>query len=718
MQLILLILFAPLLIVGCGKSSGGASEEVADQVGIPEQVVPLEISYASTLLYPGADALYFGESIDFVGSIKTAYRENTTAIRVTADAFSVRVDVDENGLWRVDGIPLNRSMINTINVSLLSGDTVLHSDEYRVLRSSGSISSNIVGQETEAYYFSYPANSIFQVDLTTGIIDPLMSVQAANRKRRLAISGDRIYSADSHLGLWVHQISTRLTVAHYDLKQNGVDGISWGGPGGSLYTDKETGDIYYYTSSGYNGEAIDFHGDQIHVLYRLDPNSGALTEVSGGPRGSGDRFYYSGEGVFSSSNKAFYVSSASGIGEPYNLYRIDIASGDRTILLENVSQTYSPIGLSSDEDEIYLKVAHVNGQLVSYDLDTGIIIESTVSGIEGSVPYGFRSVVTFPGTTAVYLPNSVVGDIYRLDDNGSAKLIINGHIDKWSSITGYDHSYFDQDTGEVYFSYMDAIGKYSIDSGRGKIVTSDNYDYHDSIVGEGGNIGWIYEMLIDAPAETAYVFDSRSDLYSVNLTTGKRTEIPLVKPSGFDGFLADGMDLNSTDKVIYSSNGHQLFKVDINDGEISLLPQSVDDDLNFSSVSDIQYDNERNVLWVSGGLPWASEVVKVDLESGQRYRVFEDLLDMSIPASPEAIYLSATENTLYILCGNSEIYAYDLEANQLEFITKLALGDVSLDSTLGDNEIQYLQGLDVILATTSKGIFSVDVKTGRSAQFQ
>jgi hypothetical protein len=56
MQLILLILFAPLLIVGCGKSSGGASEEVADQVGIPEQVVPLEISYASTLLYPGADA--------------------------------------------------------------------------------------------------------------------------------------------------------------------------------------------------------------------------------------------------------------------------------------------------------------------------------------------------------------------------------------------------------------------------------------------------------------------------------------------------------------------------------------------------------------------------------------------------------------------------------------------------------------------------------------
>jgi hypothetical protein len=135
-------------------------------------------------------------------------------------------------------------------------------------------------------------------------------------------------------------------------------------------------------------------------------------------------------------------------------------------------------------------------------------------------------------------------------------------------------------------------------------------------------------------------------------------------------------------------------------------------------VSDIQYDNERNVLWVSGGLPWASEVVKVDLESGQRYRVFEDLLDMSIPASPEAIYLSATENTLYILCGNSEIYAYDLEANQLEFITKLALGDVSLGSTLGDNEIQYLQGLDVILATTAKGIFSVDVKTGRSAQFQ
>ena len=47
MQLILLIIFAPLLIVGCGKSSGGASEEVADQVGIPERVVPLEISHAS-----------------------------------------------------------------------------------------------------------------------------------------------------------------------------------------------------------------------------------------------------------------------------------------------------------------------------------------------------------------------------------------------------------------------------------------------------------------------------------------------------------------------------------------------------------------------------------------------------------------------------------------------------------------------------------------------
>jgi sugar lactone lactonase YvrE len=718
MQLILLILFAPILIVGCGNSSGGSPEEEAGQVEIPEQVIPPEVSYASTLFYPGADALYFGESIDYVGSIKADYRESTNAVLVTTDGFSARVDVDENGYWRVDGIPLNRSMINTVTVSLLSDDTVLHSDKYRVLRSPGKISSNIIGQEAEAYYFSYPANAIFQVDLTTGIIDPLMSVQAANRERRLSINGDRIYSADSHLGLWVHRISTRLTVAHFDLEQNGVDGISWGGPGGSLYTDIETGDIYYYTPSGYNGEAIDFHGDQIHVLYRLDPNSGALTEVSGGPRGSGDRFYYSSGGVFSSSNKAFYVSSSSGLDESYNLYRIDIASGDRTILLEDISQTYSPIGLSSDEDEIYLKVDSINGQLVSYDMDTGIISKRTVADTEDSVSYGFRSVVTFPGTTAVYLPNSVVGDIYRLDEDGNTKRVITGHLDKWSSILGYDHSYFDQDTGEVYFSYMDAIGKYSIDSGRGKIVTSDNSDYHDSIVGEGGNIGLIHEMLIDAPAETAYVFDSRSDLYSVNLTTGKRTEIPLVKPSGFDDFHAGGMDLNITDNVIHSSNGQQLFKVDIDNGEMSLLPQSLDDDLNFSSVSDIQYDNDRNVLWVSGRLPGASEVVKVDLESGQRYRVFEDLLDISIPASPEATYLSAAENTLYIIFQNSEIYAYDVETNQLSFIAKLALGDLSLGSTQGDYEIQYIHGLDVILATTEKGIFSVDVKTGRSAQFQ
>jgi hypothetical protein len=110
--------------------------------------------------------------------------------------------------------------------------------------------------------------------------------------------------------------------------------------------------------------------------------------------------------------------------------------------------------------------------------------------------------------------------------------------------------------------------------------------------------------------------------------------------------------------------------------------------------------------------------VRVDLESGERLRVFEDLLKISAPDAPKATYLSALDNTLYILCRNSDIYSYDIDGNQLTFITTLALRDVPLGSTRGNYEIQYIPGLDVILAVTDMGIFSVDLKTGRSAQFQ
>jgi hypothetical protein len=714
----LLILVFPFLISGCGKPSGDSQGSDSDLTEIPEQVIPDEVSYASTLLYPGADSLYFGGNIDFVGSIKSDYRENTDSIRVTKGEFSASVDVDENGLWRIDGIPLNKSLINTIRVSLLSDDTVLHSDDYRVLRSPGDISSNIVGKETEAYLFSYPANTIFRVDFTTGIVDPLMSVEAANRDRRLTKVGDRIYSADSHWGLWVHRISTGLTVAHFDLEQHGVDDISWNGPGGSLYSDRETGDIYYYTPSGYNGEAIDNHGDQIHVLYQVDPDSGALTEVSGGPRGSGDRFYYSSGGVLSSSDKAFYIIATTGTEAPYNLYKVDLASGDRTILVENIPQSRSIIGISADENTFYLKVEAYNDKIISYDKSTGEIVDKAILGIDSLQMYGFRSAISFEGTTNVYLHNTITDNIYRLDDSGNGELVVSSHLDKWSVISGYDHSYFDLITGEVYFSYMDAIGKYSIDSGRGKIVTSDNYDYHDSIVGEGGNIGWIQEMFIDSSTETAYVFDSRSDLYSVNLSTGNRTEIPLLKPSGFDDFYAGGMALSSSGGAIYSSNGRQLFKVNLDTDELTLLPESVDDGFDFTSVSDIQYDDEGGALWVSGQLPSGNEVVRVDLASGERHRLFDDLLKVSAPATPGATYLFVPDNTLYILFTNGDIYSYDVDGNQLKYITTLALGDISVGRTLGGYEIQYIPDSGVILATIDLGIFSVDLKTGRSAQFQ
>jgi hypothetical protein len=718
MKISLLIFVIPILLSGCGNSSGGASGSDSDPAEIAEQAIPDEVSYASTLLYPGADSLYFGDDIDFVGSIKAAYRESTDGIRVTKDGFSVSVDVDENGFWRADGIPLNKSLINTIRVSLLSGDTVLHSDDYRVLRSPGNISSNIIGQEKEAYYFSYPANAIFQVDFTTGIVDPLMSVEAANRDRRLTMVGDRIYSADSHLGMWVHRISTGTTVAHYDLKQNGVDDISWGGPGGSLYSDKETGDIYYYTASGYNGEAIDFHGEQIHVLYRVDPGSAALTEVSGGPRGSGDRFYYSSEGVLSSSDKAFYIIAATGTEAPYNLYKVDLASGDRTILVENIPQSRSIIGISADEDTVYLQVDAYQDKIISFDKSTGEIVDKSISGIDSHQIHGFRSVISFPGATSVYLHNILTDNIYRLNDSGYGELVISSHLDQWSVISGYGHSYFDSVNSEVYFSYMDAIGKYSVDSGRGKIVTSDNYDFHDSIVGEGANIGLIYEMVIDSSFDTAYVFDSRSDLYAVNLNTGNRTAISLLKPSGFDEFYAEGMAMSSSGKVIYSSNGKQLFKVNLDTGELTLLPQAVYEGLNFTSVSDIQYDDEGSALWVSGGLSSENAVVRVDLESGEWDRLFEDLLKISAPASPESTYLSVSDNTLYILFGNSDIYSYKIDSNQLKFVTTVALGDVPLGSTNGGYEIQYIPGSEIILATIGQGIFSVDLKTGRSAQFQ
>ena len=518
--------------------------------------------------------------------------------------------------------------------------------------------------------------------------------------------------------MWVHRISTGLTVAHFDLEQHGVDDISWNGPGGSLYSDRETGDIYYYTPSGYNGEAIDNHGDQIHVLYQVDPDSGALTEVSGGPRGSGDRFYYSSGGVLSSSDKAFYIIATTGTEAPYNLYKVDLASGDRTILVENIPQSRSIIGISADENTFYLKVEAYNDKIISYDKSTGEIVDKAILGIDSLQMYGFRSAISFEGTTNVYLHNTITDNIYRLDDSGNGELVVSSHLDKWSVISGYDHSYFDLITGEVYFSYMDAIGKYSIDSGRGKIVTSDNYDYHDSIVGEGGNIGWIQEMFIDSSTETAYVFDSRSDLYSVNLSTGNRTEIPLLKPSGFDDFYAGGMALSSSGGAIYSSNGRQLFKVNLDTDELTLLPESVDDGFDFTSVSDIQYDDEGGALWVSGQLPSGNEVVRVDLASGERHRLFDDLLKVSAPATPGATYLFVPDNTLYILFTNGDIYSYDVDGNQLKYITTLALGDISVGRTLGGYEIQYIPDSGVILATIDLGIFSVDLKTGRSAQFQ
>ena len=176
---------------------------------------------------------------------------------------------------------------------------------------------------------------------------------------------------------------------------------------------------------------------------------------------------------------------------------------------------------------------------------------------------------------------------------------------------------------------------------------------------------------------------------------------------------------NTKNRLVYFSDdsSKKIYKIDINSNQLDILESyEIESGISFSGINDIQYDPSRNCLWITGG-GGENSLVRLNLDTRERVSVFVDMLNLSLTESALSTYLSNSGDTLYISMNNSEIYQLNLNNNELSSVGTIAIGDILVRDNYNVRS-QLIEHANVLLVGSKSDIYSIDLATGRSAQFQ
>lgn len=711
------LIFTTLFLTSCGGGSSKSDEDANVIIQPSEEIVILEEEkFVSTLLFPGHKSLYLGSSIDIIGTVKPEYIERVSSIKVKAGELTFNTSMDAQGIWRVPSVPLKKQLYNDINVQLALSDGAEYNDEYTIIRSLPlqDISNPLISTDgSKAIFSNSSAESIFSIDLDTGLVDIVVD-EYLGSIISWGPEENVIYGLGEGLAALSLETSEKTVLSPLELIPD--EGFTRAtGLNLDLDFDAINNELFVLIGAGTDGEKIRLSLPQAQIIFNIDSETEELIEFSGAAIGSGHRFYNGFEMDIDKDNRKIYVAENS---VDKGLYQVDMITGDRVKVLDS-HYPIRAIAVDEGRDSVYLNYFDSGiKKFESKNLSETLIFKSQ------EFPKVIRHLEVNTKKDELLVLSTAYESLHAGDlTSAKVRSIIPPLRDPNSfvnpNITGFT---IDRERGVTYFinEYGNYIGVISSDSKRAKKVSGIEHHRHSN-VGSGPSLKVATDIYLKKSGSELYVGNEFGQILEVDVTTGNRT---LIEPQIGIGAIINSvtsMAVDEDNQLIYIADNvsDKIVTINILNNTQTLLvnyKQSAEE-YDFFDVLDIAIDPENKTLWVSqrefSNGYFKFPLIELDLERYHRRPAYEVEHGSDLNFIVSSIAIDFETNNLY-LGSYSKVYEFDPEHRELKEYAESAVGDARVTYRKKHLEIHSAPG---IIYVNGGGIYGIDMASKRSARF-
>ncbi|UHQ53632.1 PKD domain-containing protein [Microbulbifer sp. YPW16] len=692
-----------------------------------DQVIVTVVPYAPIsqldIRFPYNGSRFFGSTISVVGSIERARAAvDSVGVRATAGAGEISVEVQENGVFLINDLPL------PVN----DQSPIIQLDAYQ---------DGVIDKSVQVSIENKPT-----------LVRPLFALDKANTDKIFAldstsISNDRLFRVDLKSGKFDSLIGT----------DTRLPGQPW-----DIVHDVDRNRLLILNVSTHLVDYIDLETYDSGVVSSQAVGSGPIPEL-----------IYDIE-IDPLGNQVL------GIDESQEaLYSISLTTGDRKIVSSNdvvgTGIAFSnPSRLTVDTEGRFAYV-YSNASLIAVELETGNRSVATSASVGEGPTIADPFSMAFDPVRKAVVYSQPWSDIYRVfvdsgdsevfSENGqsgvtagySVNVLYDSHYDRYlvGDIGGWSEdsdSVFTVDSstaersiiieqtvgsgpgvGEFYDFYLgQANNGYLLDYGSGSLQKVDlstgvRTEVSGVSRGSGPVLQWPRKMEVNSVAGTAYILQQKDDasgasaqVLRVDLETGDRTSIA----ADSDGM---GPVIMSARGIAFSNKNNQLYFADAEVGAVIALNLSdlsreivssaeIGSGEGFINPTGINYDSATDRIFVAdaglGGTD-SARVFSIDVASGDRTTIYEPyqgvgpymngVADLDLMPDGKSLLIRSDFDQISLLdieTGDRAVVA-DQSAGEGEFLMNIRSVAISQDGL-----VAYFTGYN------HQALFAVNLKTG------
>lgn len=648
------------------SACGGGGGDVGANGGSPGgEEVPEEVSFSTTLYYPGHHSIIFESSINLVGKVNNPQSVSVNQIEVESQGISYPVDFTPEGIFRVEGLQLSSGYRNEIVVSGVGEDDKTFSDVYTVYRAIPiDNSARLIRSEfsDEVYIYRPDNDGLYAFNFVSESFRYIGHVPSTSYPKFLEgdISNVKYSSLLSSMERTINDNGVDITFKKVNVDSDGAvfPDFRWSYDDVAVADEAQNRLVGIFTTTK--------NGEQLDEIFAIDLTTGSVTEISGREVGEGDKFRFAYHMALDRVNQQLFVVAS---GASSSLYKIDMETGNRTRL----SAISRQIFYSESEQVLY---ANDGNRLLSVNPGNGAsTVIFSLSEIESSLSSIHEIVYSEDKNEFVLLDNlnSSLAVVDATTGNLSSSISF-GAESSHAHIGSIEDIYVHEESTAVYYldTVKSAIGLFDISSHSGGLVSTDSSS--TGAVGEGRNFGVPLSMALDIEANKGYVMRNSGEIVAVDLATGNRQAIESTKPEDGLVYNQGAIALNRAERILYiaDTNLKSVFKLDIETGVKTVLANNSAGTFDFDYFEDMIFDEERRLLWIANSTvnsDAASSLVSVDVDTGAKRLWVDRLSGERGGPKPSAIVIDPITRDLYISSGYSrKIYRYDPDINQVSLV--------------------------------------------------
>lgn len=538
--------YASHTIRGRARSSDGTQSEADFRIDLVDdtQEILLQTSFPAT---SSAAIVHFsGAAIDVTGTV-TSLPGDAIEVIVEADAFNVPADVDIDGRWRAQDVPLNPGSIGLTTLRV-----VANSQSGLSATTAVSISTAEMFSSPQAIAIDPPRNRAIVADSD---VRALMAVDLATGQRSTLSGQDR--GTGPQLGLFARvAINPAINIA-YVWRSSQLLAIDLDSGDRTVLSDGTTG-TGPLPQVAFGDIAIDISANRLILnsldqLIAIDLATGNRSVVSGNGVGSGPMYGTPSGIAVLNTGQALVIDSSAG------LFLVNLGNGSRTLVSSSTIGTGPALKgrmrvvADPPNNRAFVAGSELDVDLLAVNLSTGN--RSEVSGTKGSGvnvfdPWG---IALDAQSHRVLIADEVGNRVLAIDISSGDRTILSannvGNGEAWFQISKVN---LDIDNKRILAGARNDPIVYSIDlrSAR-KAILFDDSD------GSGPGVASVSTAVFDKP-NNRMLARSGLGIFSLDLSSGDRTLLS-------DPDRINGPSLTSIQDMAVDSLANRLLAVETDD---------------------------------------------------------------------------------------------------------------------------------------------------------